>query len=116
MGPTAVGIRMPHGVATMRHQQDFSSKTAAATCAWPWDKEHSQGSVVHARRTLPFVVSSSPVHRTGRKGKLFLDQARATSRWQSICPSEVAIWEKVSFIPAEQQGAAAWQVSGWVDL
>lgn len=54
----------------------------------------------------------SPIHRTGRKDKLFLDLGKATSTWQSICPSKVAIWEKVSFIPAEQRGAAARPISG----
>lgn len=56
-----------------------------------------------------------PLHRTAPKDKpLPCHQARAT--WTNICPSKVAIWEEVSFIPAEQQGAAAWPSSGCFDL
>lgn len=56
-----------------------------------------------------------PELRTSPKDKpLPCHQARAT--WSSVCPAKGAIWEKVSFIPAEQQGAAAWPSSGWFDL
>lgn len=108
---------MPHEVPTMRCQQDFSSKTAAATRTWPQDEERRLGLLVHVQGTQPFTLGSSSMYRIHCKDKLLLrHQPRATSTWQSICPSKAAIWEKVSFIPAEQQGAAAWPISSWVDL